>query len=63
MREILIYWWSAYGNFAPGVDNLPSVGDVIRYYRKLRGMSHEELATILGWTIRYIKMLVHRHQR
>ncbi len=60
MMEIVIYWWSAYGNFAPGVDNLPAVSDVIRYYRKLRGISDEELAASLGWTVRYVKMLESR---
>src|SRR2546425_961157 len=51
------YWWSVYGHFEPGEGNCPHIGQVIRYYRKLRGLSKEELATILTCTKRYVEML------
>ncbi len=51
------HWWHAYGNFGKGVENLPHVGHVIRYYRKLAGMERADLATFLCCTKRYIEML------
>lgn len=53
----LHYWWNAYGNFAPGQGNLPHLGQVIRYYRKFHSLRKEEVASILGYTKRYIEML------
>jgi transcriptional regulator with XRE-family HTH domain len=57
MGEIGYHWWEVYGHFAPGVGSLPHAGEVYRHYRKLRGLTEEELATRLKWTVRYIKML------
>jgi transcriptional regulator with XRE-family HTH domain len=57
MREIRYYWWEVYGHFSPGEGTLPHIGDVIRHYRKLRGLTTEELAALLQWSTRYIKML------
>jgi transcriptional regulator with XRE-family HTH domain len=51
------YWWYVYGPFSPGEDNLPCLGEVIAYYLALSGLSTEELAARLHWTVRYIKML------
>ncbi len=50
-------WWSAYGQFDPGEEGLPHLGQVIRQYRELRGWSKEELADVLDCTTRYIEML------
>jgi transcriptional regulator with XRE-family HTH domain len=57
MRDLAIYWWYVYGNFRKGEGNLPHIGDVIRYYRKLKGLPLEQLASHLGCTERYISML------
>jgi tetratricopeptide (TPR) repeat protein len=51
------HWWYIYGNFSPGKDNLPHIGEVIRYYLTLSGMSSAELAIALDCTERYIEML------
>jgi transcriptional regulator with XRE-family HTH domain len=51
------YWWYVYGYFAAGEGNLPHMGQVIRYYRKLHCLSKDELATSLQYTKRYIEML------
>lgn len=51
------YWWHVYGSFAPGEGNFPHVGQVIRYYRKMSGIEKSALASILGYTKRYIEML------
>jgi len=53
----LYCWWYAYGYFAAGEGNFPHIGEVIRYYRKLRGLSKDELATSMQYTKRYIEML------
>src|SRR6266498_1419959 len=53
----LYYWWYVYGYFAPGEGKFPHIGQVIRYYRKLCGMEKSTLASILGYTKRYIEML------
>jgi transcriptional regulator with XRE-family HTH domain len=50
-------WWYVYGYFSIGENNLPHLGEVIRYYRKLLGIDKRELANILGCTKRYIEML------
>src|SRR5437588_766629 len=51
------HWWYVYGYFAQGTDNLPHLGQVIRYYRKLSGMDKEAFALRLSCTKRYIEML------
>lgn len=51
------YWWYVYGYFAPGEGNFPHIGQVIRYYRKMSGIEKSTLASILGYTKRYIEML------
>jgi transcriptional regulator with XRE-family HTH domain len=51
------YWWYVYGSFSPGEGNFPHIGQVICYYRKMRGIEKEDLAKLLGWTKRYIEML------
>jgi transcriptional regulator with XRE-family HTH domain len=57
MSKTVYYWWYAYGRFAPGENNLPHFGQVMRYYREIRGWSKEELATVLQCTVRYVEML------
>lgn len=53
----LSYWWYVYGHFAPGMHNLPRMGEVIAYYFALSGLSKENLAEVLQCTERYIEML------
>jgi tetratricopeptide (TPR) repeat protein len=50
-------WWYVYGYFREGEDNLPHLGEVIRYYRKLLGIDKGVLAKRLACTKRYIEML------
>ncbi|GCE47651.1 hypothetical protein EI42_03799 [Thermosporothrix hazakensis] len=57
MTKTDYYWWHTYGPFDPGEGQFPHIGQVIKHYRKLRGWEQEELARILGWSLRYIKML------
>src|SRR5947209_6111634 len=57
MSKTVYYWWYAYGRFAPGENNLPHFGQVMRHYREIRGWSKEELATVLQCTVRYVEML------
>jgi tetratricopeptide (TPR) repeat protein len=57
----LYYWWYAYSSFSPGEGNFPHIGQVICYYRKMRGIEKGELANLLGWTKRYIEMLESEH--
>lgn len=57
MGKAVYYWWYAYGRFAPGENNLPHFGQVIKHYRELRGWSREEFATVLQCTVRYVEML------
>ncbi len=57
------YWWYAYGRFAPGEENLPLIGDVIRYYLTISGWSIKEAAKRLEYTERYLKMLISERNR
>jgi hypothetical protein len=57
------YWWYAYGRFAPGDENLPQIGNVIRYYLTLSGWSIKEAAKKLECTERYLKMLASERNR
>ena len=44
MSETPYYWWYAYAPFEPGEHNRPHMGQVIRYYRELRGWAIKDLA-------------------
>lgn len=55
------YWWNVYGQFEPSHGNLPHLGQVIRYYRKLHGIEKGDLANTLGCTRRYIEMMESDH--
>lgn len=48
------HWWYIYGPFEPGENNLPCLGQVIRYYRELRQWKVKDLADALGQTPRHI---------
>lgn len=48
------YWWYIYGPFDPGENNLPHLGQVIRYYRELRQWKAKDLADALGQTPRHV---------
>jgi len=37
-------WWSLYGPFDPGEDDLPHMGQVISHYAKLNGVKTNDLA-------------------
>lgn len=50
------YWWSRYGNFAPGVGAYPHMGQVIAHYRVKRGFRRQEdLAIALNYSKRQIE--------
>lgn len=48
------HWWNIYGPFDPGENNLPHLGQVIRYYRELRNWKAKDLAEALGQTVRHV---------
>lgn len=52
-----MYWWNIYGPFEAGENQLPHIGQVIRYYRKMCNLGQEDLAHLLGCTKRYVEML------
>ncbi len=43
-------WWQVYAPVDAGKDEFPHIGQVIRYYRKLKGWTAERLAAQLGIT-------------
>src|SRR5690242_11637154 len=47
-------WWYIYGPFDPGENNLPHLGQVIRYYRELRQWKVKDLADALGQSPRHV---------
>jgi len=47
-------WWYIYGPFDPGENNLPHLGQVIRYYRELRQWKAKDLADALGQSPRHV---------
>ena len=51
------YWWYVYGYFDSGEGNYPHIGQVLRYYRKMNGLTKENLAATLECSKRYIEML------
>jgi tetratricopeptide (TPR) repeat protein len=58
MSEIAAYWWSRFGNFAPGVGIYPHMGQVITEYRIRRGFQTQKaLAIALGYSERTIQEL------
>ncbi len=58
MGKVVTYWWSRYGNFAPGVGIYPHMGQVITEYRIRRGLATQKsLAIALGYSERTIQEL------
>jgi transcriptional regulator with XRE-family HTH domain len=51
------YWWHAYGHFDDGENNGPHLGQVIKHYRKMSGISKVDLAAAFHCTTRYIEMI------
>ena len=51
----LLYWWSRYGNFSPGIANLPHMGEVIAHYRKKRYKTQEAFAIAAGVKLRTVQ--------
>ncbi len=47
-------WWYTYGPFDHGENNLPHLGQVIRYYRELRQWKAKDLADALGQSVRHV---------
>lgn len=43
-ESLQYHWWSAYGRFNPGENGFPHIGQVIRHYRKMRGMDIKSFA-------------------
>lgn len=54
MNETQNHWWYTYGPFSPGDNNLPHLGQVIHYYRELRGWRVKDLADALGQSLRHV---------
>lgn len=58
MSDTKSYWWSRYGDFAPGVGMYPHMGQVITYYRLKRGFrTQQDLAIALGVSKRTVEEL------
>jgi hypothetical protein len=54
----IAYWWSRFGNFAPGVGIYPHMGQVITEYRIRRGfLTQKSLAIALGNSERTVQEL------
>jgi transcriptional regulator with XRE-family HTH domain len=45
---MVYYWWSRYGDFPPGMHNLPHMGKVISYYRQKRYSTQDAFAIACG---------------
>ena len=54
MKATQNIWWYIYGPFDPGENNLPHLGQVIRYYRELRQWKAKDLADALGQSPRHV---------
>jgi transcriptional regulator with XRE-family HTH domain len=62
------YWWKRYGDFSPGVGNLPHMGEVIAFYRAKRYKSQTEFAIASGYSKRSVEewessVFTHDHER
>lgn len=58
MSDKPLYWWSRYGDFDPGINGYPHIGQVIAHYRIKRGFqTQRDLATALGLSKRTIEEL------
>jgi transcriptional regulator with XRE-family HTH domain len=62
------YWWSRYGNFPPGMGNLPHMGKVIASYRLKRYRTQAEFAIASGFDKRTVEewessVFTHDHER
>jgi hypothetical protein len=51
------HWWYAYGHFDAGEHNGPHLGQVVRHYHNMSGMSKADLAAVLHCTSRYVEMM------
>lgn len=52
----LTYWWSRFGNYSPGLYNLPHMGEVISDYRKKRKLrTQNDFAVASGFDKRTIQ--------
>ncbi len=49
------YWWLRFGNYPPGLNNLPHMGEVIADYRRRRYGTREAFATVVGDKVRNIQ--------
>lgn len=49
------HWWSRYGNFSPGLYNLPHMGEVIAHYRKKLYRKQEDFRIAVGVTLRSVQ--------
>ena len=54
MKATQNHWWYIYGPFDPGENNLPHLGQVIRYYRELRNWKAKDLADAIGQSPRHV---------
>lgn len=62
------FWWSRYGNFPPGVGNLPHMGKVIAFYRLKRYRTQVEFSIASGFDKRSVEewessVFTHDHDR
>jgi transcriptional regulator with XRE-family HTH domain len=56
MSSDIVYWWSRYGKFSPGVGIYPHMGEVIVFYRLKRGFKTQEaFAIAIGVSVRTVQ--------
>ncbi len=65
---LIWYWWSRYGNFPPGIGNLPHMGKVIACYRSKRFRTQADFAIASGFDKRSVEewessVFTHDHER
>jgi tetratricopeptide (TPR) repeat protein len=49
------HWWLRYGNYSPGLHNLPHMGEVIADHRRKRYRTQDEFATAVGEKLRNVQ--------
>ena len=62
------YWWSRYGDFPPGIGNLPHMGRVLAFYRMKRYKTQADFAIAAGVDKRTVEewessVFTHDHER
>lgn len=57
MEEQYYWWQTVYPPFSPGENNLPHLGEVIKHYMQLSGLTKRQVADMLGCGVRNVEKL------